>query len=47
MQNINMSSKIIIYDRFIESFSKKLTKLVDLKIEKESVMLLRDFVMKH
>ena len=47
MHNINVPGKIIIYDRFIESFSKKLAKVLDLKIDKESVILLRDYVMKH
>lgn len=47
MHNINVPSKIIIYDRFIESFSKKITKVLDLKIEKENIILLRDYVMKH
>lgn len=47
MHNINVPSKIIICDRFIESFSKKLTKVLDLKIEKEGIILLRDYVMKH
>ena len=47
LHNINVPGKIIIYDRFIESFSKKLAKVLDLKIDKESVILLRDYVMKH
>jgi len=47
MHNINISSQIAIYDRFIESFSKKIKKVLELEIGKENIMLLRDFVMKH
>ncbi|MBQ4584065.1 MAG: aminoglycoside phosphotransferase family protein [Bacilli bacterium] len=47
MHNINIPNNIIIYDRFIQSFTKKLTKVLDLEIDKESIILLHDFVMKH
>jgi len=47
IHNVNIPNKIIIYDRFIESFSKKLNKVLDLEMEKESILLIRDFVIKH
>lgn len=47
MHNINIPSQIVIYDRFIESFSKKIKKVLKLEIGKENIMLLRDFVMQH